>query len=209
MINNIEVKSNIEEDWETDGEEDACEYFRLKVDNVKKVKFEIGKAMKYKPIKYKKIDDESYKKLHEVDEYLKTSVYPNLKMKNILYNDKEILKMIYVSGEEYSVENKVEVGSSLIFEINRNSLNLVDVQQEYFDVFKKINYHKTPAAQKYLIKKRQRRKQRAKASKVINKDLQLSLNNIKTENVQAPKKKKKRKSQHKKNSTIIEIKKIK
>lgn len=125
------------DEWITDEEGD--EYYRLKFDNIKKTKFELGKFVKLKSKKYKRIDLEDHQKIKELKNYLEENVYPSVGLKtNTLYSQEDLDKLFIIS-EEYNLEKKPEVGSCLIFEINQNNnLIFTGVSKEYYEATTKI-----------------------------------------------------------------------
>lgn len=203
----------IKEDiWETDTEEnenDPSQYFRLKLENIQKIKSKLGKYMRNKPIKYKKIDEEIFDRLRMREKYFKTKVYPFIKFKEKLYEKEENLNKIILDNETYNVDKKVELGSALIFEINNeNDLNLIGVSKEFFDVSTKIHY--LPAGtfdvKTNTIVSRNRKK---KPKVVSKKEMESKIKSDEGKKKNKNKKKKKRLIKHKTNSTIREIKIIK
>lgn len=212
--NNINITSQIslpkDDVWETDEGSDNCNYYRLKMENVKKIKNELGKSLRNKTFKYKKIDEELYEKLKIRETYFKNKVYPFIQFKDKIYSEDESLNKIILDHDRYNVEKKPEIGSCLIFEINRdNEINLLDVSKEYFDVSTKIHY--LPAGTLNIKTNTIVRRKRKKKANVINVVKEQAMKNLAVQGVSKNKKKKKKKRlvKHKKNSTIIQIKKIK
>jgi hypothetical protein len=175
------------DEWETDSED----YFRLKIDNLTKVKQQLNKIIKLKSKKYKKLNSEDYNDIKNYTKYIKEEVHPNISV-----YDNNISALAF-KNEDYNLVNKPEVGTNLIFEINKNSLNLIGTSQNFYEattkIYRKIN------KEKQIIEKPKIRKKKLRKDKEIKND-----NNIE------PKKSKKRrrKFKHKRNSTIIEIRKV-
>jgi hypothetical protein len=149
-MNNIAPPEE-ENQWVTDSENsdgNPLDYFRIKFDNVTKVKADLQKILKLCTRKYKKIDTEAHEKLKIVNKYLNEEVVPSFGIKSEkLYAEDEFDK-IFLVGNEYNIVKKPEVGSCLIFELtNKNSLsynsqpnnlNLVGVTHDYYEATTKI-----------------------------------------------------------------------
>jgi hypothetical protein len=125
------------EEWITD--DDGHEYYRLKYDNLIKIKTEIGKILKVKSKKYKRMDSEAHEKLKVVKKYIEDDIIPTIGLKsNTLYTQEDLDKL-FIIGEEYNLIKKPEIGSCLIFEINQNNnLSLTGISKEFYEATTKI-----------------------------------------------------------------------
>jgi hypothetical protein len=180
-----------ENEWESDGEE----YFRLKVDNLSKVKQQLNKYIKLKSKKVRKINNEDTEDLEKYSNYLNEEIFPNI----IVDTDK--LNSIKLKEEEYNVIQKPEIGSSVIFELNKSSVSYLGTAKEYFEATTKILKRSKVKLEFDIPIKKTVKKRRPKIikTKIVNKKIIQTDNKIR---------KKRRKLNHKKNSTIKEIKKI-
>lgn len=221
-----------DEEWETDNETEF-EYFRLKLDNLLKLKHHYLKHIKFRTKKYKRIDKEGFESLNNFQNFMTENVFPNIKVNNL---DKNIFSL---NNEFYNVIDKPEIGSSLIFELGKNNLQFLGVSKTFKEGTTKIysrrdlkkieseNFKEKTNNNNNLTKKR--RKRTNKSKKEVKKENKL--NNIEdlffhlkpeikanvslTPNNKEKKRRRKRRSNtnHRKkkknlNSTIIEIKKI-
>jgi hypothetical protein len=148
---NIKLPPDNLNEWETDSENsqgNPYEYYRMKYDNVTKVKTKVQKLLRLCSRKYKKMDPESHEKLKNVNEYLSEEVEPTFGIKSEkLYTEEEFDK-VFLVGDEYNVIKKPEIGSCLIFELSNktnsayssqpNNLNLIAISNEYFEATTKI-----------------------------------------------------------------------
>jgi hypothetical protein len=181
-----------DDEWETEGEE----YFRLKIDNLSKIKQQLNKIVKLKSKKYKKLNSEDFVELKEYFKYLNEQVYPSI---DVYQNKMSSLKL---NNEDYNVVNKPEVGSNLIFEIGKSNLTYVGTSSEYFEATTKI--HRKGRTERIKTEKVvvSKPKKSAKVVPVVVRE------NDKKKNGKEKRKKRTHKFKHKKNSTIYEIKKI-
>jgi hypothetical protein len=236
-INNSESNIPGEECWVTDEGEDVYNYYRLKVDNINKIKLDLNKSLrKTKNIKYKKIDEGRSVMLTKNTAYFNQNVYPNIGLKdNKLYHEDEFLKTINFIDSEYNVTNKSEIGSALVLEINKKRLNLVGVTQSFYEPTRKNHYLRKRQDRPKKLKltnnkninnseninnnvnninsvNKNSSRRRKRVKKNIQNNLEIKKNILERSTNNNLKKKKKRKRnkerKHIKNSTIIEIKKI-
>jgi hypothetical protein len=181
-----------ENEWESDDEE---EYFRLKVDNLTKIKQQLNKFIKMKTKKVKKINNEDHEELKKYFNYLNNDIYPYV----VVNEDK--ISSIKLRDEEYNVIQKPEIGSSMIFELNKSSVSYVGTAKDYFEATTKIlKRTKIKSEDDEIEIKKPIKKRRPKIIKTKNSN--------KTTQQENKIRKKRRKLNHKKNSTIKEIKKI-
>jgi hypothetical protein len=125
------------EEWVTDDEGE--EYYRLKYDNLIKIKTEVGKILKLKSKKYKRMDSEAQEKIKVVKRYIEDNIIPTIGLKSNTLYTREDLDKLFIIGEEYNLVKKPEVGSCLIFEINQNNnLSLIGTSQEFYEATTKI-----------------------------------------------------------------------
>jgi hypothetical protein len=178
-----------ENEWESDGED----YFRLKVDNLAKIKQQLNKRIKLKSRKKKKIQAEDPECLKEYFNYLNEEVFPN-----ILVDDEKI-SIIKFNEEEYNVIEKPEIGSSMIFELNKSNVTYIGTAKEYHEATTKILRRSKIKTEEdsIIIKKTKKHRPKIIKTKVAQKI-----------HGDGKMRKKRRKLNHKKNSTIKEIKKI-
>ena len=178
---------HLEDEWETDGEE----YFRLKIDNLSKIKHQLNKFIKLKSKKKRKLNNEDNEELKNYFNFMNKEVYPNIN----IYDDK-ISKLKY-NKEEYNVIEKPEIGTNMIFEIGKNNITYIGSTTEFYEATTKIlKRSKSINDNEMENKKTTTTKRKKKILKGISKNT--VINN----------KRKRRKITHKKNSTIKEIKKI-
>jgi hypothetical protein len=181
-----------ENQWETDSENsdgNPIDYFRIKYDNVTKVKADLQKILKLCTRKYKKIDSEAQEKLKIVNKYLNEEVVPTFGIKSEkLYSEDEFDK-IFLVGNEYNIIKKPEVGSCLIFELTNknnssynaqpNNLNLVAVTNDYYEATTKIfQRSRLEEANKPKVKKKVGKEKKKPVRKVINKNTVSETNSV-------------------------------
>ena len=128
------------EEWEVEMEE----FFRLKIDNIQKVKHKINSIIKLKSLKFKKIEEHQKIFLDNIRTYLAEQVYPsinntqhytdtnhiNLDLLNNESNNqnlsKRLLSSINVENTNYNYIISPEVGTSLIFKLNNSTQELTN-----------------------------------------------------------------------------------
>jgi hypothetical protein len=184
--------NNSEDEWETDGED----YFRLKVDNLSKIKQQLNKIVKLKTRKYKKLEE--FVELKEYFNYLNEQVYPNI----TVYNDQ--MTSLKLNNEDYHLITKPEVGTNLIFEMGKSSLTYIGTSNEYYEATTKI--HRKINARVKIEKSQIKTKIRKKKKKEAKPEGET--NNIVSNKKKEKKRKRRHKCKHKKNSTIYSVKKI-
>ena len=177
-----------EEEWETDYEGDSerdkenhkggpIEYFRIKYDNVTKVKFQIKKIVNFISKKYKRIDTEAQEKLKVVNKLLNEEIIPTFGIKSSkLYSETEDeFDKVFLVGNEYNLIKKPEIGSCLFFELNTknnisNNLNLVGVSNEFYEattkIFKRSRLEEINKP-KVIIDKEKKKINRKKKKKIV------------------------------------------
>lgn len=124
-----------DQEWETDSEGE--EFFRLKLDATLKIKTAINKILKMSSRKFKKIDKKDIPAITEVEGLFNNEIFPQVSI-NGKHNGELKLSRIQIKDEFYNLALKPEVGSNLIFEIDKGELNLVGVSKEYYEAKTKV-----------------------------------------------------------------------
>jgi hypothetical protein len=195
--------NNIKDDesWETDEED----YFRLKVDNVQKIKYALKRTKRMNVRKVSKFSKkEEMAIVKENRKFLESEIFPSISLnkyetkflendlKNENFQKENYLKKLKFRDEDYNITIKPEIGSSLIFEINKNSLSFVKVAKEYLEATTKIFYKSTNSNNNIKI------------DNTGNSQIKLDENNIEgSNNIKKIKKKYKKKKKRAKDERII------
>lgn len=201
--NNITNKDDSDE-WVTDEDDNA--FFRLSIENASKIKNDINKYKIYHTKKIKRLEQDEINSANDVANYINKEILPTLSVR-----EDQITKFPYITIKniELSLNEKPEIGTNLIFEVNndKKDIAVIGTCERYFEanVFR---------PRRRNVVKKETNKIKSNKKKIVK---EIKKNEIKEEaenkrNVLKggvlKKKRKKPKRRYIKQSTIIEIKKL-
>ena len=116
--NNITNKGDSDE-WVTDEEENA--FFRLSIENGSKIKNDINKYKIYHTKKIKRLEQDEINSANEVANYINKEILPTLSVKEDSISN---LPYITIKNIELLVNEKPEIGTNLILEVNNDKKDI-------------------------------------------------------------------------------------
>lgn len=202
--NNITNRGDSDE-WVTDEEENA--FFRLSIENGSKIKNDINKYKIYHTKKIKRLEQDEINSANEVANYINKEILPTLSVKEDSISN---LPYITIKNIELLVNEKPEIGTNLILEVNndKKDIAVIGTSQRYLEanvfrprrraVVKKEKINRSSSNKKKSVKEGKKsgvKEEGEKKGNVIKGGM-------------LKKKRKKPKRRYIKQSTIIEIKKL-